>query len=1041
MAMRRPRIKVQANIALNSKRKPKVADVKTEKAAPPTGSDGNEASSEACEKSNEAFGEQNVAQGEPTSTAVEDGGQTVEKPNEAKEVNSADSIDSSARIDTTASDNNNSHNNAGVVSNDKTDINNVLAKANDSEVVAINSASKTGEKENSLDNNNTQKDDHDASTFKCPPKVEYQRSTSHSSNNNGTDDVFYSDIEESALHMASNGNDFPMSPSKNQQQSRQRIKATPVFGQRRNSFVGSSPSPHTSTGEENANGGEFAMPTPPRRERHMSGSMSTHSNSSSSHYHHTPHKYLPNGVVAAGMSRVRTESGCSVFSDSNVSTHKSNRRTDEHKLNLRREFAARFSNGVPDKSALKMSDLIFYNPSTNPMERKPNPNIKLENGDKTEGEGGGEGDENMKKEKDTEKCGGDADKEEAMPVPQLKLNSNGELILDDKSLVIETTAEQEARKVLANSSLIYLDENTGMNGFYSRQKRTRDWPSAETIKFYRCLQTVGTDFSLMVPLFPNRTRRDLKLKFKKEERINGHLINKALLYPKTFNVEELKQQMEEEDKQREEEAERIRQLKENAVKEMKKRKTGRSHADRTLKDDGLYQNENKQVTKKPRTSKKKDNNKLSEELTAAAIPAETPGEPIPTPVATENNANDTQIANEHTTTTNPSITTTPPTTNPNITTTPPTTNPNITTTPSTTNEVEAIPSSHIKTETEKVRRRRRRGPNIKKEKVSVPQVSNPNDEITNEDQQPPEQHDHHDQNSQHSNSAAALTSAIKVENVKNEPLPLYPTKTEYCNDDDYEEQIENDVNLLLHSEMIEEDGPPSEPTTNANMNSPLRKKFISVPLNESPSSNCSSSNSRFLVIDDNYCDEPMDIDAPYEGRTFVNLDDGSLTRLDTFAEATHRATPPQQPQPPQNYEQQPARINQPTPSPSPPPALPQSMSPMMPPSPSIPPPSPQHNYLPPQSPHINGVMSPPDLTSHDTNCSIASERELNEQDIQRILTELAEGSLVLVSTLDPDDPDKVLNEIFMVDKNTGDLCDEPLNIPDNIVQCILSVMS
>lgn len=50
------------------------------------------------------------------------------------------------------------------------------------------------------------------------------------------------------------------------------------------------------------------------------------------------------------------------------------------------------------------------------------------------------------------------------------------------------------------------------SGFYKRQKRTRDWLPLETLKFYRSLQTIGTDFSVMLQLFPNRSRRDLKLK-------------------------------------------------------------------------------------------------------------------------------------------------------------------------------------------------------------------------------------------------------------------------------------------------------------------------------------------------------------------------------------------------------------------------------------------------------------------------------------------------------------------------------------------------
>lgn len=58
------------------------------------------------------------------------------------------------------------------------------------------------------------------------------------------------------------------------------------------------------------------------------------------------------------------------------------------------------------------------------------------------------------------------------------------------------------------------------SGFYKRQKRTRDWLPLETLKFYRSLQTIGTDFSVMLQLFPNRSRRDLKLKVSKSQANN-----------------------------------------------------------------------------------------------------------------------------------------------------------------------------------------------------------------------------------------------------------------------------------------------------------------------------------------------------------------------------------------------------------------------------------------------------------------------------------------------------------------------------------------
>ena len=53
---------------------------------------------------------------------------------------------------------------------------------------------------------------------------------------------------------------------------------------------------------------------------------------------------------------------------------------------------------------------------------------------------------------------------------------------------------------------------------------------------------MGTDFSLMKPYFRNRTRRELKLKFKKEERLNPNLVNKALAEPLDFDITELEKE-------------------------------------------------------------------------------------------------------------------------------------------------------------------------------------------------------------------------------------------------------------------------------------------------------------------------------------------------------------------------------------------------------------------------------------------------------------------------------------------------------------------
>ncbi|GAB0094854.1 transcription factor TFIIIB component B'' [Sergentomyia squamirostris] len=292
--------------------------------------------------------------------------------------------------------------------------------------------------------------------------------------------------------------------------------------------------------------------------------------------------------------RIRTESTSSAMSDVSMARDRQSRpftRPGEMSktADLRKDLSHRLASGrYADRSRLTMYDMIYYNPTSNPMksparkgrsktisERRSSTSSVLSVASvnslashKTEKEEP-ESPEHVKiKVEDAT-----VKEEPAMPVPQLKLGPNGEMILDEKSLVIETTGDREARKTLANASIVYDDEFSSSNGFYKRQTRTREWTDQETVIFYRCLHTVGTDFSMMCTLFTNRTRRDLKLKFKKEEKVNLHLVNKALMFPKTFNLEELRQELA---KNAEDAEKAIKAEKEATMKEIKKeRKTVR----------------------------------------------------------------------------------------------------------------------------------------------------------------------------------------------------------------------------------------------------------------------------------------------------------------------------------------------------------------------------------------------------------------------------------------------------------------------------------
>lgn len=63
---------------------------------------------------------------------------------------------------------------------------------------------------------------------------------------------------------------------------------------------------------------------------------------------------------------------------------------------------------------------------------------------------------------------------------------------------------------------------------YRKFHHTKKWTSKETVKFYKALSMIGTDFTMIQRLFPHRNRDEIKRKFKREEKLNQALIDKIL---------------------------------------------------------------------------------------------------------------------------------------------------------------------------------------------------------------------------------------------------------------------------------------------------------------------------------------------------------------------------------------------------------------------------------------------------------------------------------------------------------------------------------
>ncbi|KAJ3223297.1 Transcription factor TFIIIB component B [Chytriomyces hyalinus] len=108
---------------------------------------------------------------------------------------------------------------------------------------------------------------------------------------------------------------------------------------------------------------------------------------------------------------------------------------------------------------------------------------------------------------------------------------DGKMVVDEASLVLDvplTTVEEMDR-----DDIEVVDETSGnvhitsASFRYGKVRQVR-WKSDDSELFYRYLQYFGTDFAMIGLLFPELTRRHVKLKFKAEERANPTRVTRAL---------------------------------------------------------------------------------------------------------------------------------------------------------------------------------------------------------------------------------------------------------------------------------------------------------------------------------------------------------------------------------------------------------------------------------------------------------------------------------------------------------------------------------
>ena len=107
---------------------------------------------------------------------------------------------------------------------------------------------------------------------------------------------------------------------------------------------------------------------------------------------------------------------------------------------------------------------------------------------------------------------------------------DGQIQLDESTLVIDRHARAaRVREVEAEDPIDETELTRHVNSAsWLKVDKSGGWNEVLTDQFYDGLRMFGTDFNMISKMFPGRTRHSVKLKFNKEEKLNGWKIEATL---------------------------------------------------------------------------------------------------------------------------------------------------------------------------------------------------------------------------------------------------------------------------------------------------------------------------------------------------------------------------------------------------------------------------------------------------------------------------------------------------------------------------------
>ncbi|CAI5457720.1 unnamed protein product [Closterium sp. Yama58-4] len=105
---------------------------------------------------------------------------------------------------------------------------------------------------------------------------------------------------------------------------------------------------------------------------------------------------------------------------------------------------------------------------------------------------------------------------------------DGRIVVNEASLTVDAQGGRDA----AMEGYKRVEESSARLNYGTHMKREKSdrWSVEETTLWYQALQQFGTDFEMLQALFPKRSRRQMKAKFKREEMLHPHLVTHALTH-------------------------------------------------------------------------------------------------------------------------------------------------------------------------------------------------------------------------------------------------------------------------------------------------------------------------------------------------------------------------------------------------------------------------------------------------------------------------------------------------------------------------------